>query len=159
MNYLTYFTYDESSPSCLVWNNPNPQGRGKGNRKHGKPVGSKAIDGWRCQVIDNGERYRFSASRAVWQLHHGFNSIPEGHFVCTKNGDLFDVRIDNLVCVSGSEMQLFSAWKRGVENVQKLPSGSFAVQLDDVHYGTYKTYETAAKVYREELYKRVKHLL
>jgi hypothetical protein len=38
----------------------------------------------------------------LWEQHHG--KVPEGHAVCFINGDKTDLRIDNLECITRSEL-------------------------------------------------------
>lgn len=161
VDILGYFSYDPSSPTCLVWNNPTPTGKGKAERFHGSVAGSKGGVGWQVQVTENGCRLRSTANQVVWRLHNG--DIPEGHLVMTLNNNKYDVRIENLVCITGSLINHLKAWRRDADGSELQPNGKYFACIRDkgnsyTGLGTYDTFEESKAAYRAALWERVKHL-
>lgn len=154
MDITSYFEYDETAPSCLRWAvGASGEGRGSAERKDGSAAGYKSGQGWQVQVTEGKERYRTTASRLIWEMHG--NKIPDKHYIASLNGDLYDTRISNLVCVDHTGLQYLKIWRRNGAYVRESKYGKFhtSISIDKAkHYlGTYNTYEEAFTVYREAL--------
>ncbi|MGL5583761.1 MAG: HNH endonuclease signature motif containing protein [Cetobacterium sp.] len=147
----SFFDYDETSPSCLRWNDSaTGEGKGSAERKGGTVAGSLNHIGWHLQVTVDGVRERTSASRVVWELHN--RTIPPKHYVVFKNGDVSDCRISNLLCVDHSTLQHLKMWRTGKSYVKQAPSGRFWTMLRPHGYiGMYGTHEEAHDAYRHVL--------
>lgn len=107
MNPIEKLSYDETSPSCLRWNNSAAR------QVRGKSVSHKNSDGYFCVT-----HYRkcFMAHRIVWEMHNG--PIPEGMQIDHISGDRADNKIENLRLVTSAQNQ----WNR--ETIKReLPRG------------------------------------
>lgn len=79
-----YFSYDEKSPSCLMWKVEVRSGRGKGhvNVTAGSFAGSKdALGRWQVGFL----KKSYFVHRIIWEMHNG--CIPKGLMVDHINGD------------------------------------------------------------------------
>lgn len=156
MNITSYFTYDETSPSCLRWaEGATATGKGSAERKVGNVAGSLGNYGYVIQITENGSRIRTTAARIVWQLHH--SNIPNGRLIAHLNGNLNDCRISNLICITHTTQRLLSAWNRNATNTKLLPSGRWCsvitIDKKKVSLGTYNTKTKADTIYRSALSK------
>lgn len=127
------FAYDESSPSCLVFNKVIYGGRNLKQqiRKPGDFAGSKEYNNrsgeplaWRVHY--NG--FRYNAHRLVWIIHSG--QIDDSKVIDHLDGNPFNNRIENLqiktVRENNQNVKLSSKNKSGVcgvflEHVEGLP--------------------------------------
>lgn len=112
-----YFTYDETSKSCLRW-----------KKKTGTRSVIGAVAGWftytngkiprSCNVKLLNKQIR--CSRVIWTIHHG--NIPPDMIVDHIDGNPHNNRITNLRCISSKE----NAMNRSAVNYEKeLPSGIY----------------------------------
>ncbi|MGL5963567.1 MAG: HNH endonuclease signature motif containing protein [Fusobacteriaceae bacterium] len=154
MNVLGYWDYNEDSPSCLRWaGGVHGNGRGSGERVSGSVAGSKQTgryEGWAVQVSINGTRYRRSARRVVWEKFNG--PVPTGYVIVSGNGDGFDNRISNLVCIDTFALSLWKMWRSKRSTVFETYTGLFIAQTKDhgryIHISTHRTKEDAHTAYR-----------
>lgn len=158
---IDYWDYDESSPSCLRWAKiALVDGKGGAERKTGSIAGSKqqgATDGWAVQITENGERFRTTARRVVWEKHNG--PIPPNHVIVHSNLDKYDNRIGNLICIDSTVNNLWKMWCSGKAHIQASGDNSFhsctRVRGKYIPIRTCKTKEAAHKAYRAFLFKQL----
>lgn len=151
MSTASYFEYDPTSPSCLVWHisaQDRSTGKGRGERHPGTSAGSFNNGVWHIHVTEEDIRTRTTAHRIVWELHHG--PAPEGSVILHKHGHSND--IENLICVSKQEHNWVKAWKNSVSNIRQSPSGRYYTTIRGYKsLGTYDTYDQASTIYRTTL--------
>lgn len=107
MKLLDKLEYDESSPSCLRWN----QFAAKG--VIGKPITYRNTYGYFSVSY---QRKGYGAHRIIWEIHHG--KIPEGMQIDHIDGDRSNNKIDNLRMVTPAQ----NNWNR-VFVKRNLPRG------------------------------------
>ena len=85
----TYFTYDESTPSCLRGKPSigNPKGLARGSFSEKSPY-------YRVKCANR----MYAAHRVVWEMHNG--AIPEKYEIDHFDGNIHNNRINNLRCVT-----------------------------------------------------------
>jgi hypothetical protein len=100
MDWKALFIYDETSPSCLIWN-PNRVYKYKRSKQDGKQAGtfSRGIRQkyYRVNVKYFDRNKRVMVHRIIWEM---FNfPIPHGFEIDHIDGDSSNNRIENLRCV------------------------------------------------------------
>lgn len=95
------FIYDESSPSCLLWN-PKRSTKSRKTHRDGKVAGSFCTGQrqryWRANLkLDSGKNRQIMVHRIVWEMHNF--KIPKGFEIDHVDGDSSNNKIDNLRCV------------------------------------------------------------
>lgn len=151
MNLSDIFEYDPFSETYLV----NKVTRGI-RAPEGAPSGTKSRGGYFTKV--NGVSYQ--NSRIIWELHHG--PVPDDLFVCFKDGNCFNLSINNLILVNRKIKSLLAQYnnnisgERGV-SVRYLDNGEkryHAYLRNDgvnTYLGSFKTLREASASYRAAL--------
>lgn len=114
--------------------------------KDGKPAGSRGNTGWQVHVTVNGHRYRTSSARVIWELYHG-KTIPEKFVIMQRDGDVFNVEPENLVCVARSYAHIAKA----KPYVRRSSGGKFwssiAIEGKRIYLGSYTAEQEAIDAY------------
>jgi hypothetical protein len=98
MNLHEYFYYDETSPSCIRWN----QTRYTGNPQRvlvAKGDSASSLNrGYYATSVDG---HRFMTHRVIWELFHG--EIPEGFMIDHIDGNGLNNKLCNLRIVTSTQ--------------------------------------------------------
>jgi len=89
-----WFTYDESSPSFLVWNHDKLTNKGSPTKtKKGMTAGWKDTDYYKVTLCGN----TFKVHHIIYEIH--FGRVPEGLWIDQKDGNGLNNQLDNLRAV------------------------------------------------------------
>lgn len=124
IDFHDYFTYDETSQSCLRWKiemycgNPKRLLRYVGEEAGGVTEGGGKSKPWKYYGVRvNRQGYR--AHRVIYEMF--FGAIPEGLHVDHIDGDTFNNKISNLRLVdpkkSSHNLKMFSTNTSGITGV------------------------------------------
>lgn len=99
--WVGVFSYDESSPSCLVRDydvtSVNQYGGISSRPTKGKPVGRLSKRGyWEASYM----QFLYKVHRVVWEIHYG--EIPDDMYIDHLDGDKSNNKLNNLRLVTKS---------------------------------------------------------
>ena len=114
INWHQYFRYDESSPTCLIWNTTliNKNGHINSRAQEGRIAGTRT--GGRVEVRVGEVSYK--ASRVIWEMH--YESLGEDDLIDHIDKDFTNSRLSNLRKVGHkTNMQNTNRHKRNTSGV------------------------------------------
>jgi hypothetical protein len=147
INWNEWFTYDETSPTCLRWKVNKDGVRGRSGKKIGDVAGSiSALNYWRVCL----QSKSYLVHRVVWTMKNG--DIPEGMQIDHIN------RVRNDCCISNLRLVSNSVNSRNCKKSSANTSGFTGVNLTTINGWLYWSATWSSMLKQKKAYYKVDDL-